>query len=220
MSKRIGFLHAHHSNIADVETELRDVGIQSVHFVDPGLLHRVTVDSAFSEEAARQRVRDQLQWICACDVEAVVITCTNYAALLDGQRIPVPVIPIDQPFFAEICSETRDQVLLFTNPATVDGTMRRLLQYASTVGASPRVEALVVKDAFHLVMKGNLSEYQSRVAQALRDAIPLVSGRVSVAQLSMVTAARQIEEELGCTVGHPLTALSSHLRRSFGHSLP
>lgn len=215
MTRRLGFLHAHHSNIKYIDDELARFAVEAVHFVDPGLVHRVTFDPALGTGEARRRVREQLQWICQCSVEAVVVTCTNYTALLVEDPLPVPVIPIDEPFFSKVCPTETEQLIFFTNPATVAGTMQRLRVYADANGMSPRVEAHVIENVFQLIMQGKTSEYATAVGNVLRDAVLQRSGEVSVAQLSMVTAAREIEAELGYSIGNPLSALSEHL----GHTL-
>lgn len=212
MGGQIGFLHAHHSNIEAVESGLCHLKLQAVHFVEPGLVHRITNDPTFTEEAARQRVQSHLHWMSGCDLEALVVTCTTYAALLGEHPGQIPVIPIDQPFFAEVCATSGEQLLLFTNPATVEGTMRRLLAYATSAGASPQVEPVLVPDSFHLFMAGEIGEYNARVAEVLRKASARTSARVSVAQLSMVTAAEQVSAEQGGAIAHPMNALAARLQ--------
>lgn len=217
MGGQIGFLHSHHSNIEAVESGLCHLKLQAVHFVEPGLLHRITTDPTFTEEAARQRLQSNLNWISGCDLGAVVVTCTTYTALLGEHPGQIPVIPIDEPFFAEVCATSGEQLLLFTNPATVEGTMRRLRSYASSAGASPQVEPVLVPDSFHLFMAGETAEYTARVAEALREASARTTAKISVAQLSMMTAAEQVSAEQvsaeqGGAIAHPMNALAARLQ--------
>lgn len=216
MRKKLGFLHAHHSNISYIDDALGRFGIDAFHFVDPGLVHRIRFDAGFSEREAAQKVAEQVSWISTCDVAAVVVTCTNYAALLPGAPWPVPVITIDEPLFAHLCRQRAPQLLLFTNAATVEGTMKRLRAYAENHGASPQVEARLIDDLFELVMQGRTEEYNAAVASALRDAVSSGVGDVSVAQLSMVPAAAMVERELGRPIGNPLAALSQRLQAFLG----
>ena len=85
-------------------------------------------------------MRRQLEWMAASGLDAILITCTNYIAMLPDEPLdlPLPVIKIDEPFFAYLCQQESPHLLLFTNPATVEGTMRRFADYAKrSVDANP-----------------------------------------------------------------------------------
>ena len=133
LKKKLGCLHAHYSNIEYIENALSPFNIELIHFVDPALMYRVTSDENFQESDAQNKVKEQIEWIAKCNVDAILITCTNYIAILqeDQLSISVPIIKIDEPYFDYICNIQQPQTILFTNPATVDGTMERLKQYAN-----------------------------------------------------------------------------------------
>ncbi|MGH2559040.1 MAG: hypothetical protein ACRDJH_08245, partial [Thermomicrobiales bacterium] len=97
----LGCLHAHHSNIAYIDQILAPCEVSTVHFVDPGLMRRITNDSGFAGKQALTRVRQQLEWMASCDVNAILLTCTNYIAELGEQPIALdlPIVKIDEPFF-------------------------------------------------------------------------------------------------------------------------
>lgn len=219
MTRTIGCLHAHHSNIGYVEHALRPDGWELVHHVDPGLLRRISQDPGFGEAQARSRAAEQVQWIASSNVDAILITCTNYIALLDEARldIDVPVIKLDESFFSHVCSIRGPQLVLFTNPATVEGTMRRLEAFASEHGVPLDVESRVIEDAFKLVMRGDSEAYKREVSCHIRHALTADPGnRVSVAQLSMVEAAEAVERELGVSIGNPLEPLAQAVRAALG----
>jgi glutamate racemase len=190
--KKIACLHAHHSNIAYMQQALASNERELIHFVDPGLMTRLTSDDQFNVEDAQDKVIEQLEWIARTKVDAILITCTNYVALLDESRLKtaIPIIKIDEPFFRYLCDLTEKQILVFTNQATVDGTMKRLNDYADLHGKtlSP-IEIHVIEQAFELIMQGDKEQYDLIVSDYLRRL--LEAGRnqtISVAQLSMVDA--------------------------------
>lgn len=115
MRKRIGCLHAHYSNIRYIDDALSEFNIELIHFVDPALMYRVTSDEKFQESDAQKKVNEQIAWMAQCDVDAILITCTNYIALLkeDQRSIAVPIIKIDEPFFDSICQIDQPRVILF-----------------------------------------------------------------------------------------------------------
>ncbi|KOS63212.1 hypothetical protein FJQ98_24505 [Lysinibacillus agricola] len=212
MRKKLGCLHAHHSNIEYIEQAFQNMEkIELVHFVDPGLIQQV---SKGAEELAF-KVKEQLEWMESCNIDAILITCTNYIALLEEEQLElsIPIIKIDEPYFETICEENKPQTILFTNPETVEGTMNRLQQYALSHEKSINAEVKVIDNTFELIMQGKKDAYNNAIIQTLHD----VAGEqqhISVAQLSMVEAARQFEIESDVTIIHPLKSLVKFVMRS------
>ncbi|OAB46195.1 hypothetical protein [Paenibacillus glacialis] len=209
MRKRLACLHAHYSNIEYIENALSNYTIELVHFVDPALMYRVTNDESFTRSDAENKVKEQIEWIAQNKVDAILITCTNYIALLqeDELSISTPIIKIDEPFFDYICSIQQPQTILFTNPATVDGTLGRLYDYANTKGQTLDVEAVVIHDTFELIMQGRKEEYNLEISKFLRTIIENENRVISVAQLSMVEASEQVEYKRSGKIINPLDTL-------------
>lgn len=211
MKKRIACLHAHYSNIQYIENALSSDELELVHFVDPGLMSRISSDKNFDEVQAKNKVIEQIEWMSQANVEAILITCTNYIALLEEDRLhtSIPIIKIDEPFFGSICKITEPQILLFTNPATVDGTMRRLNEFATTHGKPvPDIEIRVVENTFELIMQGKNEQYVEQLSKYIKGVFASDKNKkISVAQLSMVETAVKVERELNVKIGNPLDSL-------------
>ncbi|MCM3767051.1 hypothetical protein [Neobacillus niacini] len=212
MRKRVACLHAHYSNIDYIESALAPYDIEFIHFVDPGLMYRVTHDERFNTEDAQNKVKEQIEWMAQCNVDGILITCTNYIALLrvDELSIPVPIIKIDEPYFETICNRSDPQIILFSNPATVAGTMERLHQYAELQQKSLNVEVMVIYNTFELFMKGQKQEYNQQISKFLQKMIK-EDKIISVAQLSMVAAAQEVEQMTAKRIINPLDTLISSL---------
>jgi hypothetical protein len=208
MKKRIGCLHAHYSNIDYIETALSAYDVELSHFVDPGLMVRVMTDPDFAESDAQRKVKEQVEWVVKSGVDAVLITCTNYIALLGELSTNVPIIKMDEPYFEALCQTDQPQTILFTNPDTVQGTMNRLQQYAKSKQKMLDIEVQVIENTFALIMSGKKDEYQNEVYNFLKKYQQRV---VSVAQLSMVSAAQQVEQETSQTIINPLNTLVTSL---------
>lgn len=215
MSKRLGCLHAHYSNIDYIEQALAPFDIECVHFVDPALMHRVISDPNFKESDAQHKVKEQLEWIAQANVDAILITCTNYVTLLREEHlsITVPIIKIDEPYFDVICHRQQPQKILFTNPATIGGTMERLHHHANRLHKSLDIEVVVIDDTFDLIMQGRKEEYDQEIVKSLTHIIQDDMTPISVAQLSMVDAARQVEFETSKIIMNPLTPLVATIVR-------
>lgn len=205
MKKRIGCLHAHYSNIDYIEQAFNSIHeLELEHFVDPGLIQHVAKGTG----GLSLKVKEQVEWIASCNVDAILITCTNYIALLKEEELSlsIPIIKIDEPFFQSLCEVTQPQIILFTNPATVDGTMERLYQYAKLHDKAIDVQVKVINNTFELIMQGKKQAYNNAIIQYFREIMS--EGRlISVAQLSMVEAAQQFEKEFEIPIIHPLKSL-------------
>jgi len=213
MKKRIACLHAHYSNIEYIERSLSEYDVDIMHFVDPALMHRVTHDKTFTISEAKQRVKEQIVWMSKCQVDAILITCTNYIAILADEELPlsIPILKIDEPYFEYLCKVDQPQMILFTNPATVQGTMDRLYDYANRQGKTLAPEVVIINDTFELMMEGKTKEYNQAVMDYLLKAIENEDKTISVAQLSMVDAAEQVENVSTKTIINPLQTLISSL---------
>ncbi|SEP02422.1 aspartate/glutamate racemase family protein [Paenibacillus sp. OV219] len=215
MIKKLACLHAHYSNIAYIEQAFPASGrVQLIHYVDPGLMSRLSLGSGFDDMQAREKVAEQIEWIAGTKVDAILITCTNYIALLDEERLKskAPIIKIDEPFFAAICSSDEPQTVLFTNPATVEGTMNRLHDFAASRGITlGQIDVQVVPNTFELIMQGKKEAYMDELTSSMRAFFEVLGNgaKLSVAQLSMVDAAHQVERELGVQIVNPLQTLAA-----------
>ena len=195
---RMGCLHMHHSNIAYIDSIVDPDRVELLHFVDPGLMRRIGSDAAFTPAEAEQQVRRQLAWMASCGLDAILITCTNYIAMLPDEplELAMPIVKIDEPFFADLLRQPVPHLLLFTNPATVEGTMRRFADYARLAGQEPDIEVEIIEGTFELVMAGRTEEYAAVVASRLRElAHAGAFASISVGQLSMADAARRVSSD-------------------------
>ncbi|MGH1037211.1 hypothetical protein [Bacillus cereus] len=209
LRKKLGCLHAHYSNIEYIEKALTSFNIELIHFVDPALMYQVTSNEKFQESDAQFKVKEQIEWIAQCNVDAILITCTNYIAILheDQLSISVPIIKIDVPFFDYICNIQQPQTIVFTNPATVEGTVERLKHHANSRQKSLDLEVIVINSVFELIMKGLKEEYNQEITKFLNQIIKDEKKVISVAQLSMVDATEQVEYKTFKTIITPLNTL-------------
>jgi hypothetical protein len=208
---RLGCLHMHHSNIPYIDGIVAPDRVELLLFVDPGLMRRIGSDPSFSTDRAEKQVRRQLEWMAGCGLDVILITCRNYIAMLPDVPLDlaIPVIKIDEPFFADLLKQPSPHLLLFTNPATVEGTMRRFHDYAYRAGHKPQVETDVMPGTFELVMAGDGRQLRELVQSGRYNAI-------SVGQLSMAESALRVTAETRVPIVNPLDSLRLHLADEFG----
>lgn len=77
-------------------------------------MYRVTSNENFLESNAQLKVKEQIEWIAQCNVDAILITCTNYIAILQEDQLStsVPIIKVDEPFFDYISNIQQPQTIL------------------------------------------------------------------------------------------------------------
>ncbi|MGG5252244.1 hypothetical protein ACQYAD_01705 [Neobacillus sp. SM06] len=217
MRKRVGCLHAHYSNIEYIENVFSPFDVELIHFVDPGLMYQVMHNENVKKADAQSKVKEQIEWIAQCHVEAILITCTNYIVILQEVQlsISVPIIKIDEPFFEQICTIQKPQIILFSNPATVEGTMERLYHFARDNNKSLDIEIMILNNTFELIMQGRKKEYNQEITKFLNNIIEKEDKVISVAQLSMVEASRQVEKTTSMAIINPLHTLVSSIVNRF-----
>ncbi|WP_240633130.1 hypothetical protein [Paenibacillus montanisoli] len=216
--KKIGCFHAHYSNIEHIERALKDVKVELIHFVDPGLDRRKQ-DERFTLEQAERKVEESLGWIAGSHVDAVLVTCTFFTALWDEERhrLPVPIVKIDDPLFRVLAKQNKPVLFVFTNPATVDGTMKQFQAYAERHGASVQAAAAVLPGTFELIMRGKKEEYFNEVTAGLmRMAEENPDTAIVAAQLSMAPAAQYVENMTASAIGNSLVSLAGYMQEKLG----
>jgi hypothetical protein len=208
MRKKIGCFHAHYSNIEHIEQALRRYEVELIHFVDPGLDRR-KADADFTNEAAQKKIKETLDWIANCHVDAILITCTFFTASLQQKDIAaylIPIIKIDEPLFHDVCGSDKPLIMVFTNPNTVKATMDQLHHVASLRGVELEAESVLLDHTFELIMQGKKEAYIEAVTDGLHQVMQNNPGKtVFAAQLSMGPAAERVN------TGHPLQSLATYL---------
>lgn len=209
--KKLGCLHAHFSNVDYIQKAFSPYEIELVHFVDPVLLYKVESVGSLQAYDVKNKVKEQIEWLAQCAVDAILITCTAYIAMLEEVELSifVPIIKIDEPFFAHICHMQKQQTILFSNPATVEGTIKRLQDYADSHHQMINFEIMTIPDSFELIMKGLKEQYDQKIRDILHELTKIEDKVISVAQLSMSDAAQQVEKETTTMIINPLNTLVS-----------
>ncbi|MBD3861129.1 hypothetical protein IEE86_15450 [Bacillus sp. 28A-2] len=210
---RLHCLHAHPSNMSYIEDVFRDTAFELHHTVDSSFIERVTQDPAFDHHKQQAYAINRLMQEREADL--ILITCTQYIAALGDQQLLFrqPIVPIDEPLLELICQKKGPLQLVFSNPATVEGTMERLESYAKERGKQIDAEAIVMEDIFHLCLNGDMQAYEERIKEQLRRCMKQKRGDICVMQLSMVHAAQQIEKETGVPIVHPLSPLKQFVHQ-------
>lgn len=223
MMMTIGCFHAHYSNIALIEETLAPYEVELVHYVDPGL-DRLKHDADFTEAVTHEKVSQTLQWIAHCHADAILVTCTLFAAVLEqeAQHVPVPVIGIDDPLLQEMQQNPGKYILAFTNPATIEGTMARVnlaLQQEDADGqrheaVTVETEAVLIPGTFELIMRGDKEGYLAAVSTGLQQlAEQYPDSTVVAAQLSMAPTAARVKSDTGMAIYSPLASLAAYLEK-------
>ena len=204
-------MHVHHSNINYIDNAFSPYEVEIIHFVDPGLMNRLKADPSFQREQAGKKIAEQIEWMEGSQIDAILLTCTNYIALLQESYLTssVPVFKIDEPFFETICEIEGPQTIFFSNPGTVEGTMNRLQQYAAKKEKELIINVKIIEDTFELMMEGQTEQYNKKIAEYLKGYSKEANEVLSVGQLSMYNGAKQT----GLDILNPLDSLVNPIVR-------
>lgn len=113
------------------------------------------------------------------EADLVLLTCTQYIAALGSKEdlFKQPIVPIDEPLFEQICEREGPLQLVFSNPDTVEGTMKRLSSYVKERGKQLKAEVVVLEDVFHLCLNGDIQAYHERIMEQLRQSVKRLTWR-------------------------------------------
>jgi len=216
----IACFHAHHSNIRLIEQALTSYNIELVHYVDPGL-DRLKHDEHFNSALVREKVNQTLQWMSRCHADAILVTCTLFAAVLEQiQPLPIKVTGIDDSLLTMMLTHPKRYLLAFTNPATVQPTMARYRAYIDRHSAAkdkPELESVLLPGLFDMVMRGDQEGYLAALKNALQQlALERKDSCLVTAQLSMAPAAEQVSADADVTIYTPLSGLGASLEQDIG----
>jgi len=216
----IACFHAHYSNIRLIEQALTSYNLELVHYVDPGL-DRLKHDDEFNSTLVREKVNQTLQWMSRCHADAILVTCTLFAAVLEQiQPLPIMVTGIDDSLLAMMVKHPKRYLLAFTNPATVEPTMARYRDYLDRHLAGkdkPELESVLFPGLFDMVMRGDQEGYIKALKEVLQQlALERKDTCIVAAQLSMAPAAEQASANAGITIYTPLSLLGANLERDIG----
>lgn len=176
---KVACLHAHHSNKKYIDQLFSDVA----HTVKPRI--RKAEILATLEMLSQQ-------------ADVVYMTCTDYIAQIEGESVAPNIIKIDAPFFQLLAERTGVQTLIFTNTATINGTIARLHR----TGKAVNYEIIMIEQAYELLLNGHKEAHDRLVIQKLTE-LSTTGRNLAVAQLSLVDAAEAVD----ATILHPLMSL-------------
>ncbi|MCD5002469.1 hypothetical protein IV487_08340 [Enterococcus saccharolyticus] len=197
-------LHASSYNIALVDEGMRGINIEVDHVVDQQLLHLIQ-----REESEQQYtyIHQKLQQLIAKKPDAILITCTNYIALLEQRPLisEVPLLMIDEMLFKQLPKTRQTLTVLFTNKQIVTGTLQRLRKFCPWV---KQIEIMVIDNVFSWYLAGEITKHDARIYETL---LSLGNGQLMAAQLSMSRAVERYNQQHQQLVIHPLEAIRKEL---------
>lgn len=207
MTIHIACLHASASNIAYIDRAFNGYDVVLTHVVDDNLIHQIR--DGMSQEELSKKIIHQLQQIEQAGGDCILITCTNYIALLEELAVEfkLPIIKIDEPFFEQVARAEKPIKMLFTNEATVKGTMKR---FKAICPCEQEIEVVLIPAAFEQYLAGETVKHDQKIIEYLVSQ-DLFEYTVAAAQLSMSNAAIVYSKLSGQAVINPLNALQAYI---------
>lgn len=208
MSKTVICLHASAANIEVINKAFHNSSFQLQHIVDAQLMK--LIQQGASSQRLQQKIQSQLDDIVALNPDFILITCTNYIAVLDEVKwiSDIPILKIDELLFEQLQSTQKPIKILFSNEATVAGTMKRLRAYCQQ---ELDIEVIVVPEIFELYLAGDTLRHDQLLFNALQE-LDTFENTVVVAQLSMAKVAQIYSRLHKNEIINPITAVEQYLQ--------
>jgi hypothetical protein len=116
------------------------------------------------------------------------------------------VIKIDDPLFHNACSSDKPIIFVFTNPNTIEGTIKQFIQFSKNKGIEKKIETRLVPNSFELIMQGKKDEYLKAVSNELV--------KIIEENPSKLTAAQYVETIKETYIGNQLVSLASYMEET------
>lgn len=163
-------IHAHESNRQWIEQTLPNEKIQ--HII---LDHLIEESNDFK---VKKQVLLHLNTLRNKETSCFISTCSYFSAHLP-EAYDLPIIALDTLLFQTICQEPKLQ-LVFTNAATVKGTLERYGKYKDS---NQKLTVHIIPNAFEKIMAGEIDLYKKLVQEGmgkLDSEIPIAVGQLSM----------------------------------------
>jgi Asp/Glu/hydantoin racemase len=130
--------------------------------------------------------------------DLIVFTCSSTSPAIDVARsmVPVPIVKIDDPMYAQAARTDGRVGLLCTTSSTLEPSRSLLLQHAMASGKLVDPRPVLVKGAFDALSAGRRDEHDALVTQAAVDLAPVVD-RLVLAQASLAHLCEPLAERTG-----------------------
>ncbi|MGX7262948.1 hypothetical protein [Enterococcus crotali] len=185
--KKMICIHAHASNIPYLIQVFQNH--QDIH-----LAHYVLTD--FLENFTTENITEFIEEKVTEDVTNVIITCTMYSNLLQQDFIKeVPILRVEDPLVAHIVANSNKKKLIFSNPKTVEQSMKKVETVYSEQKRTTDYDIFIVPNAFDLIMRDQKEAYQRTLIDYLQENNRLFTGDIYLMQFSMaIVSNKQIDD--------------------------
>ncbi|MEI5988915.1 hypothetical protein A5881_000402 [Enterococcus termitis] len=185
--KKMICIHAHASNIPYlIKVFQNHQDIHLAHYVLTDFLENFTTENitGFIEEKVTENVTN------------VIITCTMYSNLLQQDFIKeVPILRVEDPLVAHIVANSNKKELIFSNPKTVEQSMKKVETVYAEQKRTTDYDVFIVPNAFDLIMRDQKEAYQRTLIDYLQENNRLFTGDIYLMQLSMaIVSNKQIDD--------------------------
>jgi Asp/Glu/hydantoin racemase len=152
----------------------------------PGITRRIVTLSQLAADAGAQ---------------LIVFTCSSTSPAIDTARqvVGVPILKIDDPLYASVCSSPGRVGLICTTASTVAPSQALLAAHAQNAGREIMAETTLCAAAFDALSKGQRDLHDRLVSEAAAELAARVD-RIVLAQASLAHLAQPLAAQLGLPV--------------------
>lgn len=197
----VALVHATPLAIAPAVEALREeiTDVRVWNLLDDRLLVDLTEVGGLTDPL-RARIERFVAHAMTAGADAVMLTCSAYAPVVDGLRSvwERPVIKPDAAMYrGAAAAGHRDVVVLCSTAAAAEPALQLIATAADEVGADVAAHAVVCTAAATAAETGDRDELVASLADAARPALNRGAQAVLLAQYSLSPAAPDLEDVLG-----------------------
>ena len=178
------------AEFAELSTKILP-NVRILNILDEPLLHRIERQSG-SSQADSDRLLGHLEAAASLGVDAALVTCSTLSLLVDHirDRVPMPVVKIDEAMAEQAVRLGPQIVLLTTNETTGEPSRQLIGTQAAREGRQVEVRTVIVPGALQALLQGDTKTHDRLVWDAILQA-SASSQAIVLAQASMARVTRR-----------------------------
>jgi Asp/Glu/hydantoin racemase len=201
MIRRIAFIHTVAMLVERFrprfQAELPDA--DCFHMLDESVLQDLLRSGP--SPAITRRVTNLATLAADAGAELIVFTCSSTSPAIDTARevVPVPILKIDDPLYAQAVRQAARIGIVCTTSSTVAPSAALLAAHARDAGRHVETESVLCGAAFEALVKGQRDVHDRLVTEAVASLAPRVE-LIVLAQASLAHLAEPLAAQLALPV--------------------
>lgn len=188
---KLAIIHTTASTIEPLRSLVDEIipSCEVVNFVDDSILPQL-LDNDGDLGLVRERLISYAQFAQDVGADVVLEACSSVGEVVDdmASKVDIPIVRIDEAMSEKAVRKASHIGVAATLPTTLAPTRRLLEKKGQDLSESLNIEPLLIKDAFNLLLQGDLEAHDTLLVEGLT----LLAEKVEIVILAQASMARVI----------------------------